>query len=59
MKVKINKAQYLITQTPLEKIISDYPLKIRLKKRKNNIGWINMNRPMTKGKEIILTEGNK
>ncbi|MEE9372942.1 MAG: hypothetical protein V3V00_07795 [Saprospiraceae bacterium] len=59
MKVKINKAQYLIGKIPLVKIISDYPLKILLKKRKNGIGWINMSHLIGQGKEIILTEGNK
>jgi hypothetical protein len=59
MKVQITTAQYILDKSLLTKTVSEYPLKILIKKRKNNIGWINMERPMATGKEIILTEGNK
>lgn len=59
MKTRITTAQYVLEKIPSTKVISDYPLKIILKKSKDNIGWINMNRPMTTGREIILTERQK
>ena len=55
MKVKINKAQYILDKSLVVKESSNHPLTLFFQKSDHHIGWANLEK-MRLAKEIILIE---